>query len=776
MNLTIDNRKINIGKPATVLDVAIKHGIDIPSLCAHPELTPYGGCRLCVVEIEGMNGYPTSCTTMVEEGMIVRTDTNVLQEIRREMIQLILSEHPAACMMCDDVEGCKVFQGTIRKVGITTGCRWCPKDNDCELQRIVEQFGIDDLTLPGLYRDLPLEKYDPFFDRDYNLCIYCGRCVRICNESRKSSVLSLKQRGKQTAIGPAFDETHIDANCEFCGACVSVCPTGAMSEKSRKWWGDPEKIEPSVCPLCSLNCDIQVLTLNEKIVGTLPPGKTHESGGDLCVKGRFCLSELVNRTERILEPEYKYPEGYGIVSWDFAMEKAREITAGISPKRTALFISPSLTLEEIYTAGYFSEHILKGGVVTSSCLDEKMTAYLKLAQDSVSLQDLDQSGAIFSAYLNGNYNYAPLTLAIKSAAEKGVPYYQLGWITDTTSRFARHRFVPAPGEEIAYLNDIITCLKNGQCNTPEIHELAGSMKKSKNGILVVGPQIVSLSGCITMLDKIRQIADLTGSGLFMPNPYGNLYGMLSLIRMKPVEEILQQIKEGKIDLLYLVGDAPFTKRPKVKHVIYQNAFPSPAGLNPDLILPSSLWGETGGSLLTDNGRIKKYKAVAVPHGYARSHIEIFSGIAGSAKIKRSGFSQKSIKESLSNNFHIPVMGSKKPVSSAGGKPSSPGKRFPYILIQEKNPHAFCNSNLGKEIPALGELTLPGHLILNPYDAGKLELKSGELIQLHAPGKKMKFKAAIRKNVLPGYVYLSKINGELEFDSNPCYVNLKRDHV
>ena len=775
MNLTIDNRKIRIGKPATVFDVATQHGIDIPSLCAHPDLTPYGGCRLCVVEIEGRNGYPTSCTTMVEEDMIVRTDTKVLQEIRREMIQLILSEHPAACLMCEDIEGCKVFQGTIRKVGITTGCRWCPNDKDCELQRLVEQFGIDDLTLPGLYRDLPLEKYDPFFDRDYNLCIYCGRCVRICNEYRKSSILSLKQRGKLTTIGPAFEETHIDANCEFCGACVSVCPTGAMSEKSRKWWGEPEKIQPSVCPLCSLNCDIQVLILNDKIVGTIPPGKPHESGGDLCVKGRFCLSELVNRTERILEPEYRYPEGYGIVSWDVAMEKTREITEGVSPERSALFISPYLTLEEIYTAGYFSKEILKTTEVTSSCLDAKLMAYLKLAQDSVSLKDLEGANTIFSAFLNGNYNYAPLTLAIKSAAEKGVPYYQMGWVIDTTSRFTRHRFIPDPGREEEYLNEVISCLKNGRCNSPEINELAESLSKSKRGIIVVGPQIISLTNCLTMLDKIQQISGLTKSRLFMPNPYGNLYGMLSLIKMKPVEGVFQKIKEGKIDLLYLVGDTPFTEKPDVKQVIYQSSFPPPGGLNPDVNLPSSLWGETGGSILSESGKIKKFKSVAVPHGYAHSHIEIFSGIAGTKKIKKAGFSQKTIKESLSGNISIPVMDSRKPITPIG-KPPSQGKKFPYVLIQEKNPHIYFNSNLGRDIPGFGELIMPGHLILNPYDAGKLGLKNGEAVQMHHPGKKITCNAVIRKIIPRGYVFLTTLNGKLEFDNNPCYVNLKRDHV
>jgi predicted molibdopterin-dependent oxidoreductase YjgC len=775
MNLTIDNRKIQIDKRISVLDAAIGNDIKIPSLCAHPDLTPYGGCRLCIVEIEGRNGYPTACTTMVEDGMIVRTDTKVLQEMRRDMIQLILSEHPAACLMCDDVDGCTVFQETIRKVGITTGCRWCPKDKDCELQRIVEQLGIKELTLPGLYRDIPLEKYDPFFDRDYNLCIYCGRCVRICDEYRKSSVLSLRQRGKLTTIGPAFEATHIDANCEFCGACVSVCPTGAMSEKSRKWWGVPEKYEPSVCPLCSLNCDLQVLTLKNKIVGTVPPGKPHESGGDLCVKGRFCLSELVNRTDRILEPQYLYPEGYGIVSWDFAIEKGREMIKGILPDRSAVFISPSLTLEEISSAGIFAGNILQTTELTSSYMDEKLAAYVNLAKESIALEEVKEAGVIVSVFLNGNYNFAPLTLAIKSAVDKGIPYYQIGWINDTTSRFSRHKLVPFPGKEDKYFNQIISCIETNRSNLQEIRELTSVLKNTKRGVILVGPQIMSLSNCTLLLDKVHQIVKLTKSKLFMLDQFGNLNGLVSLLKMKPAEEVNKKIKEGKIDFLYLIGDAPVNGRPNVKHLIYQNAFPAPPELIPDVIFPTSLWGETGGSYLNSYGTIKKVNSVAVSHGYARSHIEVFSGLAKALKTEDVGFSDEAltnyISDQMKTNKHI-----LKVIPPAKSKAFFPGSEFPYVLIQEKNPHVYSNLNLGQGIAAFGELVKPGNVMLNPNDAKILEVKDGDLVKLRSHGKEIKFHVVARKNIPRGYIYLITSNGKLEFEINPCYIDIMKDHV
>ena len=148
MKLTIDNQEVEVKEGMTVLEAAEEHNIYIPHLCSHPELTPYGGCRLCIVEVEKMRGYPTACTTMVVEGMVIRTQTKTLQEMRKEILQLTLSEHPAACLICDEAEECSDYQGTIRKVGITTGCRWCPKDKDCELQKVVEHLEIDEITFP----------------------------------------------------------------------------------------------------------------------------------------------------------------------------------------------------------------------------------------------------------------------------------------------------------------------------------------------------------------------------------------------------------------------------------------------------------------------------------------------------------------------------------------------------------------------------------------------------------------------------------------------------
>jgi formate dehydrogenase (NADP+) alpha subunit len=158
VTISIDNRQLQVDAGMTILQAAEKHDIYIPTLCAHKDLTPFGGCRLCIVEVEGMRGFPTSCTTPVQEGMIIRTQTTQVQGIRTEILQLILSEHPVSCLICDEADECKKYNGTIRKVGVTTGCRYCQNDGQCELHEVAERLGIKEIGYPILYRNLRVEK------------------------------------------------------------------------------------------------------------------------------------------------------------------------------------------------------------------------------------------------------------------------------------------------------------------------------------------------------------------------------------------------------------------------------------------------------------------------------------------------------------------------------------------------------------------------------------------------------------------------------------------
>lgn len=203
--LSIDGRKVETQKGKTVLEAALVAGIYIPHLCYHPNLPFAGACRLCVVEVEGMEGIPTACTTLAEEEMMVQTKTEQVGKIRRLSMELILAAHPPECTAC-------------------------PKYLNCELQSLAQYLGVVEQRLRQRPRVVPVNTSNPLFLHDLSRCILCGRCVRACYELRGIEVLSFIKKGSTTYIGTAFDRSLADAGCRFCGACVEVCPTGAIRD------------------------------------------------------------------------------------------------------------------------------------------------------------------------------------------------------------------------------------------------------------------------------------------------------------------------------------------------------------------------------------------------------------------------------------------------------------------------------------------------------------------------------------------------------------------
>jgi len=256
IKLTIDNKEIEVDKGKTVLQAAQGAGIYIPALCAHPDLPPapglkaasviylggkpyhssdpnmeFQGCRLCVVEVEGMKDLPTSCNLPAAEGMVVHTNTPRVQELRRENLKAILLKHPHACLTCKQREGCSPFESCPNSIPVKERC--CSKLGYCELQAVVEFIGLKESIPRYIFKDLPIKKDEPLFTQDYNLCIGCTRCVRVCKDFRDIGALGFINRDGEIIAGP-IAKTLSESGCKFCGACVEVCPTGALLDLNIK--------------------------------------------------------------------------------------------------------------------------------------------------------------------------------------------------------------------------------------------------------------------------------------------------------------------------------------------------------------------------------------------------------------------------------------------------------------------------------------------------------------------------------------------------------------
>ncbi len=264
ITLSINGSEVKAEKGATVLKAALDAGIYIPALCYHPDLPPapgtkvndqvyrggelvqgngacsegFEGCQLCIVEIRGVEGFPTACDTLAADGMVIQTNTEQVQKLRRGNLAKILAKHPHACLVCAEREGCSREPCSLN---VPVNERCCIKFGRCELQKVAEYIGIEEGITRYVFRNLPVEE-SPLFVRDHNLCIGCGRCVRACRDLRGVEALGMVRDGEEYIVGTVSVSLK-ESGCKFCGACVAVCPTGTLTDKDIGW---PEREEDLV--------------------------------------------------------------------------------------------------------------------------------------------------------------------------------------------------------------------------------------------------------------------------------------------------------------------------------------------------------------------------------------------------------------------------------------------------------------------------------------------------------------------------------------------------
>ena len=647
LSITIDNKKVSVRPNQTVLEAARDNAIDIPSLCALPHLRAYGACRLCVVEVDGLRGFPTSCTTPVEDGMVIRTDTAEIKILRQEVLKLVLSEHPGSCLFCDQAAECKKYMGTIRKVGVTTGCRYCPNDLHCELQDVVEKVGLAESSYPVLYHNFPVEKYDPFYDRDYNLCVLCGRCVRVCSEVRLNSTLSFKQRGRLTTIGPAFDRSHLDAGCEFCGACVEVCPTGALASKVSKWTGKPDAETSTTCVYCPVGCTIRLQVKNDQVVDALPDYSSEVDGGLICVKGRFAVPEYVNHFDRLAKPQEMTSMGYNDVSWDDAAAKAAEKLKGLGPDDCLFVLSPQLSNEDLFAAQEFARQTVGSEAIAPSPmfeLGDDLLPFIDLVLRSEPYALIDQAQAIVSVGFDSRFGYTPIGIATKKAARKGVFLASLSFPESNLDMLAEVSMREEPGRWAELLKSLIDCVSGSGGGAPDgdVGRIADATRGASPVLLIVGPQILSAPGRADILKALLEIREKLSWKVIVAHPYTNLLGMLTLGAfpgLKPGDIVRNGPSAGAVSLrfdpvdlnkprkvVYLIGEVLPASLPPCDYLIYQNALPTPGERQPDLILPSCLFTESSGSIINGEGKIRIVQEATKPYGECKPDWWIFTKV------------------------------------------------------------------------------------------------------------------------------------------------------
>jgi len=395
ISLTINGRTVEVEEGTTVLQAARVAGISIPTICDHKDLNPYGSCRMCVVEIEGVRGFPTSCTTPATEGMRVTTESERLTTLRNRTLELMFSGHPNSCLVCPHREACEQYRPKATKAARSTRCGFCANRDECDLRAMALAAGSRELQLPTLYASYSLERDDPFMDRDYNLCVLCGRCWRICEKIHGQPAISIVNRGKWARIGTAFDKSHLYSGCTFCGACIDICPTGTLTDRFARWQGKPEREILSTCILCSEGCSVIAQSKAGQLLATVMTGFNQEDG--LCALGRFGCAQIVNSSQRLIRPMVREGEDLIPTDWEAAMETA---AAGLRPciGAVAVVVSAATSREDRFLYDRLAD--LLGGslhIIPTSADFEMQVPALATAVEQGAVRALIVGGALLPA-------------------------------------------------------------------------------------------------------------------------------------------------------------------------------------------------------------------------------------------------------------------------------------------------------------------------------------------------------------------------------------------
>jgi len=680
ISITINGKRIRARKNETVLEIAKRSGIRIPTLCFHKDLTPFGGCRLCIVEVKGRTIPLTACTLNPEDGMVIKTDTPRLRKLRKFTLQLILSEHPNACLICERETDCASFQECIKKSAVTFGCKSCPQNDNCELQDLVRELKIKTTPFEFRYRNLEVERHDPFFDRDYNLCILCGRCIRACEEIRHAHTLEFLHRGPDTLIGTAFDLPHLESDCQFCGACVDVCPTGALRDRYSRYDKPPDRAVKTTCTLCSIGCAIKLNISDNRLTCSTP------HNDQLCARGRFGIAPLVNHPKRATKPVMKKDGQHVEVEWEQALEfvshKLQE-----HKNRTGILLSPQLMNNAIDKAYSIADTV--GAKISAPVNLHASTGNLKLTQIKG-----HPAFIIVNTDLVGSFSV--LLLRLRKKFKDRAIFIVVDTVGNASTRFADMVLDPIPGTERNLLR-ALTDPKTIQCKCG----IPGAdIKRAKN-----------------MLEH-RKIYLIYNTDNFNSPDLGKHVKTLALNSQinaaKIVKTGLDDTYEGilgdkRIDCLYLIGVAPVLGR-EYKTIIVQDCFLPP--LDFDVFLPAATFAETNGSITDIEGKTKRVRKAIEPAGKAQSDEWIMNNLA---RVNKTKLKKAKKRKTLKRKERIAH--------------TMTNRQYPLQLIVRENTYGYRSQPLSAILKGFDRLRHDRCVWLNEQTAKRYKLQDGMIAKV-----------------------------------------------
>jgi formate dehydrogenase major subunit len=631
--LTIDGQEIEVPDGMSILNAARKVGIEIPTLCEHPELKPYGGCRLCVVEVEGMRILQTSCTLTAMNGMVVHTNTTKVHEARKFILGLLFSERNHFCMFCQ------------------------VSNDECDLQSSALKEAMTHWPLQPNWTSYRVDGSHPYFVLDNNRCILCKRCVRACGELVGNFTLGNEERGAKTMVIADYNVPLGESTCIRCGTCLQVCPTGALIERHSAYHGritDAKHIK-SVCVGCSVGCGIEMIIRDNQLISIRGDWNAPINNGILCELGRF--KPMIERRERILTPMVRKNGHLEITSWEEAFttisNKIKSITKENEASIAAL-VSTRLSIEAIWSFLYLFKNQLHSDMVTS--IEESFPTH-ELGKGNGTtpmhgnLKDIQESDCIVAIGTDLFKNHQVAGFFVKRNLPLGTQLIVIDPSENEMQERAHQVLKLKKGTDRTLLLGLITgvlSLNQAKCKPLENHDIAqnsientskitGISKKtiqdvsqiivnSQNPIFVYGKGLTSSEHDQTALEALGNLATLVSGKVLNPKGKANSLAAYAYGLTIPFNS------QGKDMAFIALGDDWVSERlnenvSNIPFLAVQASYTSQLSDKADVIFPVTTWAEQAGSYLNLEGRLQIAKnGLETPQGVL-TNVEVLKALA-----------------------------------------------------------------------------------------------------------------------------------------------------
>ncbi len=793
VSLTIDGKSVQVEKGTTILEAAATVGIKIPTLCWLQKVSPTGACRVCAVEVAGVERTMTACNTPVKEGIEVTTDTPALREARKKIMELMLVNHPLDCPVCD-------------------------AGGECDLQDSCYALDATKQEYSALLERRPI-RYDwPLIESDPNRCILCEKCVKVDHEVVGCDAIEVVNKG-EAAIIDTVDGKPL--NCEFCGNCVAACPTGALITKPFKFKGRPWSFNtvPSVCAFCGAGCQIDYHAKNGRVERVTSDDGGYNNG-NLCINGRFGYRYL-HSLERIADPMLRDGSGrLAKADWETALntaaEKLKQIVSKDGGKAVAGLGSPRVTNEESFLFRKFLTEAIGSANLDSEArlgfaqAQAQMSRRFGFTGASTTIDALDNAQAIlvFGCDLNAEATGLEYRV-IKAATKKDARLVLVNMRDVKLRKFSNAHLKHLPGSELSVIYALMKgilaaggALPAGseaiqealaQLSMADLCQQAGITEKAvadaaaliagKTRVSIIfGADLIRSADAAAKISALSDLAILTGSashgggGLFPVDAKNNTVGLLDMGVVpgadgKDLWGIVEGIEQGSIKALYLLGcdlaSFPDNQRirkalAKLELLIVQDVFQGDSLEYAHVVFPASAAAEKSGSFTSLDNRVQPiFKSTAAP-GAAREDWAILAELYGKVTGTVPSFTPATIMAQIKsevpayqpfdgsrNGFVKSTSGKATPALAPVGKPAVPAQPKFQLLV---GPIGFHSGTSTTRSDANLSVAPAGFVELHPADAAQLGVAEGGSVKVVSASASFTAPAKISDKLQPGLLF------------------------